>query len=436
VIRRRLRYPRTFLALALLFLTSAPAFPSGFSIFTQGAKASGMGLAFTAVADDPSAIFYNPAGLGFQKHFSVQVGGTLLSKVKGEFEGDNPFPGTAFGVEEQRKTSFLLPTLYAVVPLTSNVNFGLGINAPYGLGFRWEDAETFSGRFIAQNAVIRTTDLNPVLSLQVAPTFALAVGADYRLSSVMLERNRPAINPFTQSVVDVAHIKLDSDIQDNHGWGWNAGILWKPINAFSLGASYRSKIKVDYEGTGKFTQRLTGNAAFDAAVAAQLPQGKQDVAVTIEFPTSVNLGAAINLPADLTVSLEADWTEWSKFDELFIDFDNPAIPDLDRLTGWDDSWAYRAGVQKKFGAVGLRAGYYFDESPQPLSDVGPIQADADRNAYTLGVGYDTDRWGVDLADVYVKFKHRDTRGQVNTDQFFGQYSETANLIALNFRLSF
>jgi len=436
VIRPRLRYPRTVLALTFLFLTAAPAFPAGFSIFAQGAKASGMGLAFTAVADDPSAIFYNPAGLGFQKHFSVQVGGSLLSKVKGEFEGDNPFPGTSFGVEEQRKTSFLLPTLYAVVPLTSNVNFGLGINAPYGLGFRWDNAETFSGRFIAQNAVIRTTDLNPVLSLQVAPTFALAVGADYRLSSVMLERNRPAINPFTQSVVDVAHIKLDSDLQDNHGWGWNAGILWKPINAFSLGASYRSKIKVDYEGTGKFTQRLTGNPAFDAAVAAQLPQGKQDVAVSIEFPASVNLGAAINLPSDFTVSLEADWTEWSSFDELFIDFVNPAIPDLDRLTAWDDSWAYRAGVQKKFGAIGVRAGYYRDKSPQPLSDVGPILADADRDAYTLGVGYDTDRWGVDVSDIYIKFKHRDTRGQVNNDQFFGRYSETANLIALNLRLSF
>ncbi|HEY6066403.1 MAG TPA: outer membrane protein transport protein, partial [Thermoanaerobaculia bacterium] len=216
----------------------------------------------------------------------------------------------------------------------------------------------------------------------------------------------------------------------------NAGILWKPMSAFSLGASYRSKIKVDYQGTGKFTQRLTGNAAFDAAVAAQLPQGKQDVAVAIEFPASANVGAAINLPADFTVSLEADWTEWSSFDQLLIDFANPAVPDLDRLTAWDDSWAYRGGLQKKFGNLAVRAGYYYDKSPQPLADVGPILADADRNAYTLGFGYNTDRWGVDIADIYIKFKHRDTRGQVNTDHFFGRYSEAANLIALNFRLSF
>jgi long-chain fatty acid transport protein len=430
------RYPETFLALALLFLTATPAFPAGFSIFAQGAKPSGMGLAFTAVADDPSAIFYNPAGLGWQKHFSAQAGGSVLTKTEGDFEGANPFPGTGFGVEGQHETSHLLPTFYAVVPLTSNINFGLGIFAPYGLGFRWDDAEQFSGRYVAQNAVIRSADVNPVMSLQLAPSFAIAVGADYRLSKVTLERNRFAINPFTQSVVDVAHIKLDSEIQDNDGWGWNAGFLWKPVGVISLGAAYRSSIEIDYEGEGKFTQRLTGNAAFDAAVAAGLPQGRQDVAVTIEFPASANFGAAINLPADFLLSLEADWTEWSSFDELFIDFENTAIPDLDRLTNWDDSWAYRAGLEKKWGSFAVRAGYYFDESPQPIRDVGPILADADRNAYTLGFGYNTERWGVDISDIYIDFEQRDTRGEESTDQFFGRYSEAANLVAVSFRLSF
>ncbi len=236
--------------------------------------------------------------------------------------------------------------------------------------------------------------------------------------------------------MDVAHIKLDSDLQDNDGWGWNAGILWKPMSAFSLGATYRSKIKVDYEGTGKFTQRLTGNPAFDAGVAAQLPQGKQNVAVAIEFPASANLGAAINLPGDFTVSLDADWTEWSSFNELLIDFENTAIPDLDRQTNWDDSWAYRGGLQKRWGGFAVRAGYYLDQTPQPIADVGPILADSDRNAYTLGLGYDTARWGVDVSDIYIKFKRRDTRGQESTDQFFGRYEESANVFGLNFRLSF
>jgi long-chain fatty acid transport protein len=402
---------------------------------SQGARASGMGLAFTAVADDPSAIFYNPAGMGWQKHFEVQVGGSFLTKVKGDFSGANPNPGDGIS-ENEHKTTFTLPTLYAVVPLTSEINFGLGIFAPYGLGFRWDNAEKFSGRFVAQNAVIQSTDVNPVISFQATPQIALAVGADYRFSKVMLEKNQAVNNPFTSSLMDAAHVKLNTTLTDNHGWGWNAGILLRPVPQLSIGAAYRSKIKVDYSGDATFEQRKTGNPVLDALVFSRLPQGKQNVATSIEFPASVNLGAAIILPSAFTVALEADYTKWTSFNELLITFpQNSAIPPLDRHTDWNNSWAYRIGLEKKFSKFALRAGYYRDKTPQPVEDAGPILADADRDAFTAGLGYDTDRWGVNLGDIYIKFKDRDTRGHSN-DSFFGVYKESANVFALDFRLSF
>src|SRR5215471_14765692 len=116
--KRRFRFHRISAPLAVLaFLTAAPAFPAGFQVMTQDAKAMGMGLAFTAVADDPSAIFYNPAGLGWQKHFEVEVGSSFITKTEGEVAGANPYPG-AGRVEDEHKTTFVLPTIYAVMPLT------------------------------------------------------------------------------------------------------------------------------------------------------------------------------------------------------------------------------------------------------------------------------------------------------------------------------
>ena len=113
----RVRFRRIVVALfALAFLTALPAYPSGFQLMSQGAKAMGMGLAFTAVADDPSAIFFNPAGLGWQKHFEVDIGASFLTKVTGEFDGANPFPGVGI-TEDQHKTTFVLPTLYAVIQI-------------------------------------------------------------------------------------------------------------------------------------------------------------------------------------------------------------------------------------------------------------------------------------------------------------------------------
>jgi long-chain fatty acid transport protein len=431
----RVRFRPISVPLALLlFFAAVPAFPSGFQINTQGARAMGMGLAFTAVANDPSAIFYNPAGLGWQKHFEVEVGASGLTKVQGDFTGENPYPGSS-DVEKEHKTTFVLPTLYVVAPLTSEINLGLGIFSQYGLGFRWDNAETFSGRFVAQNAVIQTVDLNPVLSFQATPAIAIAVGADYRFSKVQLERNQAAINPFTNSVVDVAHIKLNSTLTDNHAWGWNAGVMVRPIPQLSFGAAYRSKIKVDYNGSATFQQRLTGNAQFDGIVASQLPQGSHPVTTSIDFPASLNLGAALTLPGDFTVSGEADWTEWDSFKSLDILFPDLVGRDLHRPTLWKNSWAYRVGLEKKFSSFALRAGYYRDKTPQPVSNAGPILADNDRDAFALGFGYGNDRWGVDVSDLYIKFKKLDTAGQ-SQDNFFGVYKEAANVFAFSLRLSF
>ncbi|MEO8190625.1 MAG: outer membrane protein transport protein [Acidobacteriota bacterium] len=432
--RRRFRLNRISLPLALVtFLAAAPAFPAGFQVMTQGAKATGMGLAFTAVADDPSAIFYNPAGLGWQKHFEAQVGAEFLSKVKGDFEGANPYPGVGVS-EKQHSTTFVVPNVYAVVPLTNELNFGLGINAPYGLGFRWDRAETFSGRFVSQNAVVQTVDLNPVISFQATPTFAIAVGADYRVSKVQLERNNAAINPLTNSVVDVAHVKLNSKLQDNHGWGWNAGILFKPIPQFSIGAAYRSKIKIDYEGTANFEQRLTGTP-FDALVAPQIPKGTHPVQTSIEFPATMNLGTAFTFPSDFLVSLEADWTQWSSFKALDIRFPDLTGRDLHRETDWRNSWAYRIGVQKKFGAMAFRAGYYRDKTPQPTEDIGPLLADNDRDAYSVGFGFGTDHWGIDLSDLYLKVHDRSNPSRSN-DNFYGTFKEAVNIFAFSLRVAF
>jgi long-chain fatty acid transport protein len=437
VTRRRFRFHRISVPLAILaFLTAAPAFPSGFQVMTQDAKAMGMGLAFTAVADDPSAIFYNPAGLGWQKHFEAEIGASFLTKVKGDFSGANPNPGVGVS-ESQHKTTFVVPTLYIVAPLTNEINLGLGIFAPYGLGYRWDNSSSFSGRLVAQNTYVQTTDLNPVLSFQATPSFAIAVGADYRFSKVQLEKDQSAINPFTNSAVDVAHVKLNSTLTDNHGWGWNAGILYRPIPQFSLGASYRSKIKIDYDGTARFTQNLTGDPRFDPAVAAQLPTGDKAVTTAIEFPSSLNLGTAFTFPGDFLVSLEADYTKWTSFKALDINFTDPnlASHDLHRETDWKNSWAYRLGLQKKFGGWALRAGYYRDKTPQPTEDAGPLLADNDRDAFSAGVGFGTDRWGIDVSDLYLKVKNIDGRTRSN-DNFFGTYRESVNIFAFSLRLAF
>ncbi len=422
------------LAVAGLLVT-APALSSGFQVMTHGARATGMGLAYAGVGGDPTAIFYNPAGIGWMNHMEGYLGVNFLTRTDGQIDGANPYPGEG-AVAYQEQNWYFFPDGYAVVPLTEELNLGLGGFAQYGLGLRWQDPNTtYNGMFISQNSVVQSLDTNLVFSYRLFPQLSIAAGVVYRFSKVQLERNQAAVNPFTGAVVPVAHVKLNSDLLSNGGWGWNVGLMFKPVEALSIGASYRAGINVNYDGEATFTQRPTGNPVLDAAVAASLPPGNPPVKTAIDFPSSLNLGVGIQLPAGFLLALEADWTEWSSFQQLAITFPTLVGRDILRVTDWSDTWAYRVGLEKAFGAWAIRAGYYYDNTPQPDFDVGPLLPDADRNVYTGGFGYNTERWGFDVGAAWIAFKDRAILTPPQTDNYFGTYSETGLVLTAGIRLA-
>jgi long-chain fatty acid transport protein len=424
------------LALAVAgLLVTAPAFPSGFQVMTHGARATGMGLAYAGVGGDPTAIFFNPAGIGWMNHFEGYVGVNFLTRTEGQVDGANPYPGEG-SVALMEKNWYFFPDGYAVLPLTQELNLGLGGFANYGLGLKWQDPNTtYNGMFISQNSVIQSYDTNLVFSYRLFPQLSIAAGVVYRFSKVQLERNQGAVNPFTGAVVPVAHVKLNSDLLDNGGWGWNVGLMFKPVEEISIGAAYRAGINIDYEGESTFTQRPTGNPVLDAAVAASLPTGNPPVTTSIDFPSSLNLGVGIQLPAGFLLALEADWTEWSSFNQLAINFPTLVGRDILRITDWSDTWAYRVGLEKAFGAWAIRAGYYYDNTPQPDFDVSPLLPDNDRNVYTFGFGYNTERWGFDVGGAWIAFKDRSIVTPPQTDNYFGTYSETGLVVTAGIRLA-
>lgn len=416
---------RRFAWFFALLLVSTAAFGSGFQVTAQGARAMGMGLAYTAVADDASAIFYNPAGLAFQENELIV--GTMVAR---NLEGS--FTSSAGVTEEQQASDNLLPQLYYSRAL-GGARLGIGAYASFGLPMRWENPTTFSGRHSSTLANIRAVNLNPTLALHVTDNLAVGFGVDWTHSKVQLERFREMTFPVGPGVTitrDIARAKLQSDLADSSGWGWNAGLMWRD-GPWRLGVAYRSSIDLDHEGTLTVTQVPTGIAAIDAAVRAGLPAGPLDASVPIELPSSLNLGLAYTI-GGTTIAFDANRTDWSSFSRLRIDV--PARPDLteSRVNDWEDTWAYRVGVETNCGPIVCRAGYYRDQTPQPLANVGPILPDADRQGYTVGIGLgpQNGRWSIDLANVYVRFAERTTTRPPS--ELAGTWETTGNEFVVNF----
>ena len=426
------------LGLAVVLLGAAiPAQASGFLIFEQGAKAMGMAGAFTAQADDPSAMFHNAAGIAFQEERGFYLGGTLVTG-SADFTGANPYPGD--GVKENTEDlSELVPHFYWVEPLSDRWSFGLGLNAPFGLSVEWANKDTFTGRHINTRSALTAIDLNPTVGWKATDNFSIGFGVVARFSEVELMRR--AFDDFGQPVPPPGLEWAKSDLTGgrDEGFGFNLGVLHKYNNSFSWGFQYRSRMEIDYSGELVLEQIPTGIPPIDGQLGAVIPFGQViPGATSIEFPDIASLGLGFATTASSWLELDINWTGWSTFDQLIIEIDgprgpdgSPIIPNQELHQDWSDAWQYRLGFRwnssEKFQ---WRLGYLYDETPQPEQTVSPVLPDANRNDFTFGFGYMGGGFNVDLAIMYVKF---DDRTISESDVFyFGSYSQDAWLLSASF----
>lgn len=410
-----------------MILAGGTALGSGFSIFEQGAKATGMGGAFVATADDPSAIFYNVAGIAQQRNMAFYSGGTLINFTN-EFRGD---PNDVFAsgtTGHYNRHTFIPPNAYAIVPIGSNLTFGVGVMAPFGLRTDWEDP--WVGRFVSRDANIKVVSVEPAVAWQSSSgTVAVGAGVEYRRARVVLNRNNalPGINPFNGKLSDVANAYLSSDWEN--GIGWNVGILLKP-GTWRLGASYRAPMDIDFNGDLTITQISTGIPAVDGQVKAGLPPS-QGIETTVPFPAIAQFGIASTAIPNWDLEFDVTHITWSRFKTLVVTGSAPAGATLiDRPQNWDDTMSFRIGANHRVNETwDVRFGAVYDENPQPVEAVSPLLPDSDRMGVSFGVGFRHGPFTIDATEFVLHFKDRSTGG-VNSD-LNGIYRTDANLISLN-----
>jgi len=420
-----LRLISRLLVPVLSLAVGSTAFAAGFSIFEQGAKATAMGGAFAATADDPSAIFYNVAGIAQQRRTTVMAGGTIIN-FSNEFRGDpnDAFSSGSYG--QYKRHTFIPPNVYATVPIGQNLTIGVGAFAAFGLRTNWQDP--WIGRFVSRDADLRTKSIEPAIAWQSTDgRFAVGAGYEYRESTVVLNRNSAALNPFNGRIIDAANAYLRS--KKAHDNGYNVGLLFKPEH-WRFGISYRSEQTMNYKGNATFTQFPTGNPQLDAVIKSQLPPN-QPITTSINFPAIAIAGISTTAIPNWDIEFDISHMNWSRFKTLNIVFQTTPAANLTRPQNWKDSQAYRIGANRRIDDMwDVRFGAVYDKNPQPTEGVGPLLPDSDREGLSFGVGYRKGHLMVDATDFVLHFKKRSTNG-ISSDRFNGTYKTDANLIGVN-----
>src|SRR5689334_11376830 len=146
-------------------------FANGMRLVSQDGFASARGEAFVATADNPSAIYYNPAGLTQIEGDSLRSG-IYSIYLDPTFQPPDNAPNAGKTYHLNHHYAFVPQTFYSHTFEDLPLSFGAGLYAPYGASIAWPQDTGF--RSIATEGRVTYIRLNPVIACKVLPTLSLA----------------------------------------------------------------------------------------------------------------------------------------------------------------------------------------------------------------------------------------------------------------------
>ena len=393
--------PPIALACAIATCLPAASFALGIRVADQDAHATARGNAFTATADNPSAIYYNPAGISQLYAPTLSLGtGVGKNAVPAEQDGEGGLRlrmglyGITLGSEVnlgggtrsfdishrwQATGNFYATWKKPNSPLT----FGLGIYTPYGFGVWY--AENNPLRQLAISGSISYATINPVASWQVTDTVSIAAGPTINYAKTGLKRGI-----FATTVGDAFEF-------EGTGWalGANAGVMWRPAPKHSFGVMYRSETQVNFDGhSNTFIPTLISN--------------RESATANITFPQNVVLGYSYRPTPKWNLEVNVDWTDWDTLNTVTL---NKATGNVALPFNWQSSFFYEFGATYKFdGGISASAGYIYSENSVPNGSFNPIVPDSNRHIFSVGLGKQWKNWDVDAAYQYAHGPTRNVTG--------------------------
>ncbi len=388
-----------FFFVLCVLLESSPAFCGGIFV-DPGARACGLGGAFTGVADDLTAVFYNPAGLtqlsgtnvmlsGFYINTPTKSNESVLNSATPNVPNDG-FPAVnlyslvggltgnsalaniepaQYGSKEMNVLSFL-PFAAGSFQIDSKDVLAVSFYGMGGGGGRWDDtsASNVPGDYI--HAMMQAVKGFMIGNVSFARQFdqKLALGLNYvdMIDQTTFAKQYNAVpnNPY--------HTLSYSQYGDYNASGGGIegviGALYKINEKSQVGFTYRSGAALSL--TGKATGVTTGFGALTGGLA---PDGTVTTNYTekYNYPMTLSLGYSYRPITKLLLSFEAEYINYKALrNETTYDTTNQFFfVNSDADAHWQDEYRYHAGAEYTLSrAWKVRAGlsndsdvYNFDE---------------------------------------------------------------------------
>ena len=368
---------------AILLLLPSQGFSSNaYFLDLVDARANGMVESTVAQADNPSAVYFNPAGIVQLPGNQLSTGLTFVYIPSADFTSNGTSVFGKAGQETDTKTlQSYIPSFFVTHKINDALSVGFGSFTNFGLSTRWPN--DWEGRYISGGTYseIKTLALNPVVAYRPNQKISFSGGIVLQNAEIKSQ------NKFLMGAgVPDASVKIDA--KDDLGLGYNLGVLTWLSDNVKLGLSYRSAIRQKLEGDFKLYG--TPGGAYNA---------KDDVSTTVTLPARVYSGLSYT-QGPLTVEGDILLTQWSSIDESIVKFGK--LPTSRAMKDYHDALSYRIGADYSITKdIDIRGGVEYAGNPIPLGSEEPAVPTNNRWRIGTGGGYKFGDWAVDLSYNYI-----------------------------------
>jgi long-chain fatty acid transport protein len=349
-----------FLTAGGISLVLDAAHAGGFGVREQSAYFLGSAFAGSAAGTDISSMFWNSAaaasktGCNSSSNVTAVFGSAQETAQAGLFVTAAPGVATSADVG----TSAIVPSSYSTCQLTANLYAGLGMNAPFGVATKPDNA-AWAGSPIGITSKIFSFDINPTLAYKLTPELTIGVGLQIEYLSLRLTHGSFGALPSR------SYDALD------WGFGATAGVLWQPSRATSIGLGYRSAVDVDVSGP-----YLHGPISTNATTK-------------ITLPDEVTLSARHSLTSQLALLGTIEWQNWSRVQNVTAAGSGCAGSTCETLNlNYRDGWFYSVGLEYAYNrSLLVRTGIGYETSPIQDSTRDILLPDSNRIHLSVGASY-------------------------------------------------
>ena len=387
------KYAVAPLSLIALAGGAAPAMASGFALNLQSAEALGAATAGAqATPTTPGNAYFNPAsivgveGMETSLSFIGVLNDTSYENANAALFGVVPVAGDTAG--EGIIGDAIIPTGAAAVKLSDHLFAGVALYAPFGFNTEYDDTSAL--RYHGTYSQVVSGVIQPMLGVSFGG-WSIAAGPKFEYVDIDLEGAIDAAGIESALLMTAAVPGTDDASVDVSANDWGTGFvvgLQGPVgDRLTVGASFSSNVE----------HTLSGTAAFDVSTStsgqtlAGLAGFFQDTGVTSEFTTPANIQFGLNYEVNdkTRVLASATQTRWKSFDQLVLNFENPAQPAETTTQNWKNTWAGAVGVERDFGpSQTVRLGVMYEDDPANPDFSSPRVPGASR--VWLAAGYSRD----------------------------------------------